>query len=100
MLAGARRAELLTATRKGEPLDTETGLTVSEVRERNHTNWCVHARAHAARKWPTAAAKHRASIAKSLTTAMNGDLSRGEGPPGGRPLAPGALPMGIQRGRP
>ncbi|MFD6323422.1 site-specific integrase [Streptomyces sp. NPDC058442] len=68
-LADARRAELLTATLKGEPFDTESGLPVSEVRERNRTNWYAHARAHVGRKWPTAAAKHRASIAESLAIA-------------------------------
>ncbi|MHA5047995.1 hypothetical protein [Streptomyces sp. SD15] len=49
-LADARRAELLTATRTGEPFDTETGLPVSEMRERNRTSWYAHAHAHAARK--------------------------------------------------
>jgi len=65
-LADARRAEPLTATRKGESSDTETGPPVSEVRERNRTGRYAHARAHAARKWPTAAARHRASIAERL----------------------------------
>jgi hypothetical protein len=80
-LADARRAELLTATRKGEPFDTETGLPVSEVRERNRTSWYAHARAHAARKWPTAAAKHRASIAESLTIATMALCPAGQGRP-------------------
>ncbi|MCC5032298.1 tyrosine-type recombinase/integrase [Streptomyces sp. WAC 00631] len=80
-LADARRAELLTATRKGEPFDTETGLPVSEVRERNRTSWYAHARAHAARKWPTAAAKHRASIAESLTIATMALCPTGKGRP-------------------
>lgn len=80
-LADARRAELLTATRKGEPFDTETGLPVSEVRERNRTTWYAHARAHAARKWPTAAAKHRASIAESLTIATMALCPAGKGRP-------------------
>ncbi|MFF7797590.1 tyrosine-type recombinase/integrase [Streptomyces olivaceus] len=80
-LADARRAELLTATRKGEPFDTETGLPVSEVRERNRTSWYVHARAHAARKWPTAAAKHRASIAESLAIATMALCPTGKGRP-------------------
>ncbi|MYT70268.1 MULTISPECIES: tyrosine-type recombinase/integrase [unclassified Streptomyces] len=80
-LADARRAELLTATRKGEPFDTETGLPVTEVRERNRTSWYAHARAHAARKWPTAAAKHRASIAESLTIATMALCPAGKGRP-------------------
>lgn len=80
-LADARRAELLTATRKGEPFDTETGLPVSEVRERNRTNWYTHARTHVALKWPTAAAKHRASIAESLTIATMALCPAGKGRP-------------------
>ncbi|MFF0729291.1 tyrosine-type recombinase/integrase [Streptomyces sp. NPDC004134] len=80
-LADARRAELLTATRKGEPFDTETGLPVSEVRERNRTSWYAHAREHVARKWPTAAAKHRSSIAESLTIATMALCPTGKGRP-------------------
>ncbi|MEV8340496.1 tyrosine-type recombinase/integrase [Streptomyces niveus] len=80
-LADARRAELLTAARKGEPFDTESGLPVSEVRESNRTTWYAHARAHAARKWPTAAAKHRASIAESLAIATMAVCPTGKGRP-------------------
>ncbi|TKT01662.1 tyrosine-type recombinase/integrase [Streptomyces lasalocidi] len=80
-LADSRRSELLSAARKGEPFDTETGLPVSEVRERNRTSWYSHARAHAARKWPTAAAKHRASIAESLTIATMALCPSGKGRP-------------------
>ncbi|MFD8071607.1 tyrosine-type recombinase/integrase [Streptomyces sp. NPDC059718] len=68
-LADARRAELMTAARSGEGFDTETGLPVSEIRQRNRVSWFTHARDHAAMKWPKAAAKHRASIAESLTVA-------------------------------
>jgi hypothetical protein len=66
-LADARRAELLTAARSGEAFDVETGLPVSELRELNRTTWYEHARQYVDMKWPGAAAKHRASIAESLT---------------------------------
>lgn len=68
-LADARRSQLITAARAGEAFDTETGLPVSELRQLNRTTWYEHARDHVAMKWPTAAAKHRASIAESLTIA-------------------------------
>ncbi|WP_330166898.1 tyrosine-type recombinase/integrase [Streptomyces sp. HB2AG] len=68
-LADARRAELLTAARSGEAFDEETGLPVSELRRLNRTTWYSHARDYVDMKWPNAAAKHRASIAESLTLA-------------------------------
>lgn len=98
-LADARRAELLTATRKGEPFDTETGLPVSEVRERNRTNWYAHARSHAARKWPTAAAKHRASIAESLTIATMALCPMGKGRPADDLLRRALYQWGFNAGR-
>ncbi|WP_306474057.1 site-specific integrase [Streptomyces sp. Ru87] len=66
-LADARRAQLLTATRSGEAFDEETGLPVSELRKLNRVTWYSHAKSYAEMKWPDAAAKHRASIAESLT---------------------------------
>ncbi len=80
-LADARRAELMTAARNGEPFDTETGLPVSEVRQMNRTTWYAHARDYAAVKWPKAAAKHRASIAESLTIATMALCPNGKGRP-------------------
>ncbi|OEJ26109.1 integrase [Streptomyces agglomeratus] len=68
-LADGRRAKLMTAASSGEAFDTETGLPVSELRQLNRTSWYAHARDHVAMKWPSAAAKHRASIAESLTIA-------------------------------
>lgn len=77
-LADARRAELLTAARSGEAFDTETGLPVSELRLRNRTTWYAHAREYVAMKWPEAAAKHRASIAESITVATVALLPDGD----------------------
>ncbi|MEU3370735.1 site-specific integrase [Streptomyces sp. NPDC006660] len=98
-LADARRAELLSATRKGEPFDTESGLPVSETRERNRTGWYSHARAHAARKWPTAAAKHRASIAESLTIATMALCPTGQGRPADDLLRRALYQWGFNAGR-
>src|SRR4051812_24680016 len=98
-LADARRAELLTATRKGEPFDTESGLPVSEVRERNRTNWYAHARAHVTRKWPTAAAKHRASIAESLAIATMALCPTEKGRPSDDVLRRALYQWGFNAGR-
>ncbi|MEV0275197.1 site-specific integrase [Streptomyces sp. NPDC050610] len=66
--ADGRRTELLTALRKREQFDTETGLPASEVLAQKVTTWYAHAREYAAMKWPTASAKHRAGIADALAT--------------------------------
>ncbi|WP_333768721.1 tyrosine-type recombinase/integrase [Streptomyces sp. IBSBF 2435] len=66
-LADGRRSELMSAVRRGEQFDTETGLPASELRERTSPTWYDHACAYALMKWPRAAAKHRAGIAESLT---------------------------------
>lgn len=65
-LADGRRSELMSAVRKGEQFDTETGLPASELRERKSPSWYEHACAYALMKWPRAAAKHRAGIAEAL----------------------------------
>jgi integrase len=67
-LADGRRSELMSAVRRGEQFDTETGLPASELRERKSPTWYEHACAYAVMKWPRAAAKHRAGIAEALTT--------------------------------
>ncbi|MFI1826612.1 tyrosine-type recombinase/integrase [Streptomyces sp. NPDC020412] len=66
--ADGRRTELLNALREREQFDTETGLPASELRALKSPTWYSHARAYAAMKWPTASAKHRASIADTLAT--------------------------------
>ncbi|MFH0243270.1 tyrosine-type recombinase/integrase [Streptomyces sp. HK10] len=66
--ADGRRAELLTALRNREQFDTATGLPGSELHESQSPTWYAHACAYAAMKWPSASAKHRASIADGLAT--------------------------------
>ncbi|MFC5719877.1 tyrosine-type recombinase/integrase [Streptomyces gamaensis] len=66
-MADGRRSQLLTAARSGEAFDEETGLPVSELRKLNRVTWYSHAKDYVDMKWPGAAAKHRASIAESLT---------------------------------
>lgn len=65
-LADARRSQLVTATKNGEPFDVATGVPVSELREATSPTWYEQARSYALMKWPRAAAKHRASIAEAL----------------------------------
>ncbi|WP_329367115.1 site-specific integrase [Streptomyces sp. NBC_00669] len=66
-LADGRRSELMSAVRRGEQFDSETGLPATELRERRSPTWYEHACAYALMKWPRAAAKHRVGIAESLT---------------------------------
>ncbi|WP_329315655.1 tyrosine-type recombinase/integrase [Streptomyces sp. NBC_01262] len=98
-LADARRAQLVTAARSGEAFDTETGLPVSELRQLNRTSWYAHARDHAAMKWPTAAAKHRASIAESLTIATMALCPDGKGRPDGELLRRALYQWAFNAGR-
>ncbi|MFJ2818318.1 site-specific integrase [Streptomyces sp. NPDC087294] len=69
-LADARRAELLTAAKNGEPFDVATGVPVSELLKASSPTWYEHACAYALMKWPRSAAKHRASIGESLAIAV------------------------------
>lgn len=66
--ADGRRSELLSALRNHEQFDTDTGLPGSEVLAAQSPTWYTHAREYVAMKWPTASAKHRASIADALAT--------------------------------
>jgi integrase len=80
-LADARRAQLMSALRKGEQFDTETGLPASELRTLKSPTWYEHACTYALMKWPRAAAKHRAGIAESLTIATSALVSSNKGMP-------------------
>jgi integrase len=66
-LADSFRAELLTATRKGEGFDTTTGRPVSTTRPGQELRWMPFARDYIDMKWPTAAATYRRSLSEALT---------------------------------
>lgn len=66
-LADSFRAELLTATRKGEAFDTETGLPVSVDRSADDLRWFAFACDYIDMKWPTAAATYRRGLSEALT---------------------------------
>jgi integrase len=65
-LAESFRASLITAARKGEGFDTESGLPESMERTRRDITFYQHAAEFAAAAWPAAAAKSRVSIIEAL----------------------------------
>lgn len=68
-LAEAFRAQLVTAAKRGEAFDTETGLPVSMARlNKSLPTWYQHATAFVDMKWPRLAPKSRAALADSLAT--------------------------------
>ena len=68
-LAEAFRAQLITAAKRGEAFDTETGLPVSMARQsKSLPTWYQHATAFVDMKWPRLAPKSRAALADSLAT--------------------------------
>jgi integrase len=69
-LADAFRSQLVTAARKGEAFDTETGLPRSLLRKRLDVSFLDHAREFAAREWKTAAATSRVSMLDMLIRAV------------------------------
>ncbi|WP_030702383.1 tyrosine-type recombinase/integrase [Streptomyces griseus] len=67
--ADGRRSELMSAVRRGEQFDEETGLPVSEIRaQHGSVTWYEHTRAYIERKWVTAPAKSRKNYADALAT--------------------------------
>ncbi len=67
--ADGRRSELMSAVRRGEQFDEETGLPVSEIRaQHGSVTWYEHTRTYIDRKWATAPAKSRKNYADALAT--------------------------------
>ncbi|MEU6492967.1 tyrosine-type recombinase/integrase [Streptomyces sp. NPDC046984] len=67
--ADGRRSELMTALRKGDQFDVETGLPASELRARNGAvSWYEHTRAYVERRWDRLPAKSRRNDADALAT--------------------------------
>lgn len=63
------RAELMTAHRKGEAFDPDTGLPVTAARaESRSITWYEFACQYVDMKWPDASPKHRKGIAEALLT--------------------------------
>ncbi|MFZ4186055.1 tyrosine-type recombinase/integrase [Streptomyces pseudogriseolus] len=67
--ADGRRSELMTALRKGEQFDVETGLPASELRALNGSvTWYEHTRAYVSSRWDRLPAKSRRNDADALAT--------------------------------
>jgi hypothetical protein len=67
-LAESFRASLITAARKGEGFDTDSGLPESMERKRRDVSFYEHAAEFTATVWPAAAAKTRVSIVETLAS--------------------------------
>jgi integrase len=75
-LAESFRAELLAASKRGEPFDVETGRPVSQGRQaRSATTWFDFAGSYVDARWAAVSPKHRKGIAEVLTTATVALLS-------------------------
>lgn len=66
-LAESFRAGLLSAARRGEAFDVETGRPLSMTRAAQDVSWYRFACDYTDMKWPTAAATYRRSISEALT---------------------------------
>ncbi len=67
--AEGRRSELMSAVRRGEQFDEESGLPVSELRAKQGSiTWYEHSRTYVDRKWALAPAKSRKNYADALAT--------------------------------
>ncbi|MFF7789333.1 hypothetical protein [Streptomyces sp. NPDC007991] len=68
-LADARRSELLTAVKHGEPFSTETGMPLSYASKAVDTNWYDFAVEFVDKSWPHFSANQRKNVAKAMTAA-------------------------------
>jgi hypothetical protein len=80
-LAESFRAELMTASRRGEAFDVDTGRPVSIQRQTRDCSWYEHACAFADMKWPRVAATTRRTHAEALTAITSGLLTTNKGAP-------------------
>ncbi|KUO15270.1 hypothetical protein AQJ91_42670 [Streptomyces dysideae] len=68
-LADARRSELMTAVKRGEPFSFVTGLPISYSSKAAETNWYDFAIEHVDKTWTRSSANHRKNVAKAMTAA-------------------------------
>lgn len=67
--ANSRRSELMQAARRGEAFDIDSGLPVSELKQRNAMSFVEFAQCYMDMKWSNAAATTRGSMVEALATA-------------------------------
>ncbi|MGW7262640.1 tyrosine-type recombinase/integrase [Streptomyces sp. NPDC054842] len=85
--ADGRRSELMTALRKGEQFDVETGLPASELRALNGSvSWYEHTRTYVERRWDRLPAKSRRNDADALATITPALVRTSVGQPSARVL--------------
>jgi integrase len=82
-LAESFRAELMSAARRGEEFELETGRPLSMTRVSQDVDWYRFACDYMDMKWPTAAATYRRSISEALTSITVALMERGHGAPEG-----------------
>jgi integrase len=75
------RSELITAHRKGEPFDLESGLPPSMLPSEDEVSWFEHACDFVDLKWPRASARHRKGIAEALAGVTTVLLTSDRGAP-------------------
>ncbi|MEV4310782.1 integrase [Actinocrispum sp. NPDC049592] len=66
--AKSRLSELMQAARSGEAFDIESGLPISELKQRDSVSLVTFAQSYMDMKWPNSAAKTRASTVDGLAT--------------------------------
>jgi hypothetical protein len=79
-LADGFRAELLTATHRGDPFDVSTGLPVSHEPRASMVGWYDFAQQFVDYQWPRVSANHRRNTARTLMIVTTALLTRD--PPG------------------
>ena len=90
-LAESFRAELITATRKGEAFSEETGLPSSMDRARSDVTFYDAAADFTAAAWPSVSAKSRASVIETLSRVVPAVVRDLPGAPD-----PGVLRLALQ----
>ncbi|MDQ0386009.1 hypothetical protein J2S54_002829 [Streptomyces sp. DSM 42143] len=85
--ADGRRSELMSALRKGDQFDVETGLPASELRVLNGSvTWYEHTRAYVDARWDRLPAKSRRNDADALATITPALVKTAAGRPAPRVL--------------
>ncbi|MGA5319804.1 tyrosine-type recombinase/integrase [Streptomyces seoulensis] len=67
-LADSHRSELMTAARKGEPFEIDSGLPKSMVAKTRDISWYEHARAYIEMKWDDSPGNTRQTLAEAMAT--------------------------------
>ncbi|GAY12626.1 tyrosine-type recombinase/integrase [Pseudonocardia sp. N23] len=80
-LADSVRSDLVTAARRGEAFDVESGQPVSVIRNDRKVSWFDFAREYSAMKWPHLAPNSRRNTARALTNVTLALLTTDRGRP-------------------